>query len=381
MTQSWGRIGLVAPRYAPAIGGVERCVEMLARGLVAQGHVVEVITTDPTGRLPRVEDRGGVLVRRFPTVGHDGVFFVAPALAWWLFLHARRFAVIHAHSYHTPIALAAAIASRWNHVPLVVSPYYHGTGHSDLRRILHSPYRPIGNWLLHQSGTVMCISGAELTLLHRDFGPELATQVVPCGVATQERFAPLPRATAPGRVVVLTVGRLDAYKQTARLVAAMTYMPPSYHVVIIGDGPARQEITRLGAQLGVTARLHVLGHVSEGDLRTWYATANVLVTLSRVESFGLTLLEAAAAGCALVASDIPAHREVAGYLPDSQALLISVDCSPAELARSIQEAVGRDRPPIVEHHLPTWAGFVDGTITTYRAVTGRRSPGLREVPT
>ena len=45
-------IALVTHRYAPAIGGVERVVEQLARGLARRGIAVEVITTDPTRQLP-----------------------------------------------------------------------------------------------------------------------------------------------------------------------------------------------------------------------------------------------------------------------------------------------------------------------------------------
>src|SRR5690348_12603213 len=103
-------VGLVSPRYAPAVGGVERCVEMLARGLVDQGVPVEVITTDPGGTLPPVEEVDGVLVRRFPTIAHDSVYCVSPQVSGWLRRHAQRYALLHAHSYHAPLALQAALA-------------------------------------------------------------------------------------------------------------------------------------------------------------------------------------------------------------------------------------------------------------------------------
>lgn len=376
-----GVVALVSPRYPPAVGGVERCVEILARGLVARGCAVEVITTDPTGRLPPVEDRAGVLVRRFPTIGRDGVYFVAPRLWWWLLRHARRFALIHAHSYHTPLALAAALASRRARVPLLVSPYYHGSGHSPVRRLLHRPYRPFGNWMLHQAERVMCISAAEVMLLQKDFGPSLPTTVLPCGVARADAGSAGWRAPPGDRVVLLAVGRLDAYKQTARLVAAMAHLPSTYELVIVGDGPCRPALARLGAEFGVSGRMRLLGHVAESDLQAWYRTATVFVTLSRFESFGLTLLEAAVAGTAIVASDIPAHREVAGYLTADQVHLVSVDSSPAELARSLTDASARGRGPGVDHRLlPTWDGFVEGMMTSYLAVTSARVPALGEVP-
>ena len=53
-------------RFLPLAGGVETHVDEVARRLVARGTDVTVLTTDPTGRLPRREDRHGVVVRRFP---------------------------------------------------------------------------------------------------------------------------------------------------------------------------------------------------------------------------------------------------------------------------------------------------------------------------
>ena len=76
MSAIGGTIALVSPRYAPEIGGVERVVEMTARGLARRGVDVEVITTDPTGRLPRLEQRDGVTVRRFRTLANDDVYSV-----------------------------------------------------------------------------------------------------------------------------------------------------------------------------------------------------------------------------------------------------------------------------------------------------------------
>jgi glycosyltransferase involved in cell wall biosynthesis len=235
--------------------------------------------------------------------------------------------------------------------------------------------------MLHQADRVMCISTAEETLLQKHFGPGLATAVVPCGIAREDSGSARRRAPPGDRVLVLAVGRLDAYKQTARLVAAMAHLPSAYELVIIGDGPCRPALARLGAELGISRRLRLLGHVSEGDLHAWYRRATIFVTLSRFESFGLTLLEAAVAGSAVVASDIPAHREVAGYLTAGQVQLVSVDSSAAELARSLTDATVQGRGSGLDQRLvPTWDGFVEGMMTSYQAVTRAGVPALGEVP-
>ena len=144
-------IALVTHRYAPAIGGDERVVEQLACGLTRRGIAVEVITTDPTRQLPLLEQRDGVLVRRFPTLANDSTYYVAPRLAAWLKRNAARFALIHAHSYHTALAPQAALAAWGAGIPLLLSPYFHGGGHTPLRQALHMPYRLAGHWMVRQA--------------------------------------------------------------------------------------------------------------------------------------------------------------------------------------------------------------------------------------
>ena len=90
--------------------------------------------------------------------------------------------------------------------------------------------------------------------------------------------------------------------------------------------------------LGVAPRLHLRGRVSQAELDAWYARADVVASLSHRESFGLAVLEGAVAGAAVVASDIPAHREVAAYLPPGRAVFVAPDCTPVELARAVQTA-------------------------------------------
>jgi glycosyltransferase involved in cell wall biosynthesis len=308
-------VALVVHRYAPAIGGVERNVEALARGLVRRGIGVEVITTDPTGRLAPIEELDGVLVRRFPTVANDSIYYVAPRLGAWLWRNAARFALIHAHSYHTPLALQAALAGAWAGTPFLLSPYYHGTGHSLLRAALHVPYRLAGRWIVGRARRLIYISETERALFEGHFGSGRPYLVAPCGVEAARPSESQPHPKPFGRKTVLAVGRLEAYKQTDRLIMALPQLPPDYEVVVIGSGPLRPRIEQLAIEFGQRERLRLLDHVSEQELLAWYGDADVFVSLSLHESFGLTVLEAAAGGAAVVASDIPAHREVAWGMP------------------------------------------------------------------
>ena len=373
-----GRIAILTPRYAPAIGGVERVAEMQARELQRRGARVEVLTTDPSGRLPRVELRDGVLVRRFPTLANDGVYFLAPLLGRWLARHAHAFALLHAHSYHTPIALQAALASRSATIPLVVTPHYHGTGHSRLRRWLHVPYRPLGQWMLQQAARVLCVSQVEEQLLQRHFGGRLRTMVVPNGVDVDELSAACGtarRASGDAPLHVLSVGRLDAYKRTDRLVDAVAHLPIGARLRLVGDGPQRATLERQVATLGLGERVQFDGQLSRPALLEAYASADVFASLSEHESFGLAVLEAAVAGLPVLASDIAAHREVAGYLPSGRTSFVSPAAPPDAIAGLLVSMAARGRATSVQHWpLPTWSAHVDRTVACYADAIARQRP-------
>jgi glycosyltransferase involved in cell wall biosynthesis len=367
-------IALVTHRYAPAIGGVERVVEQLARGLARRGIAVEVVTTDPTRQLPMREQRDGVLVRRFPTLANDSTYYVAPRLAMWLKRNAARFALIHAHSYHTALAPQAALAAWGAGTPLLLSPYYHGGGHTPLRQALHLPYRLAGHWMVRQARRLIYISQAERALFEQHFGSGQAQLVAPCGVEIDQLLAAQPHARPAGRKIILAVGRLESYKQTDRLLLALPLLPPEYELVVIGNGPLRPLIEQLATELGVRARLRLLDHVAQPDLLSWYRSADVFVSLSRHESFGMALLEGAAAGAAIIASNIPAHREAASYLPPDRALFVDPDCAPEYLGRAVQLAARRGRAnDTATWRLPSWDGMVDALVRCYAEVVGEAS--------
>src|SRR5579872_3428721 len=105
-------VALISHRYAPDVGGVERVVEEQARELLRRGVPVEVITCDPLQRLPKFEVLDGVVVRRFPTVARDSIYYVAPQLGAWLLRHAGQYSVLHTHAFHTPLAFQSALAAR-----------------------------------------------------------------------------------------------------------------------------------------------------------------------------------------------------------------------------------------------------------------------------
>lgn len=109
--------------------------------------------------------------------------------------------------------------------------------------------------------------------------------------------------------VILLVSRLEPRKNLAEAIRALGSLPKgSYEARIAGDGSQRRDLEELASSLGVNAKF--LGKVPGENLLSLYRDSGIFLTTSYSEGFGLSLLEGMSAGCAVVASDIPTHRDL-----------------------------------------------------------------------
>ncbi len=95
-----------------------------------------------------------------------------------------------------------------------------------------------------------------------------------------------------------------------RLLGSGEIEPKSKLVVVGIRGPESGRILRLVATLGLDQRVHFLEGLTEPELRWCYLHCEMLVAPSLTEGFGLPVAEGLLAGCRVICSDIPAHREI-----------------------------------------------------------------------
>jgi glycosyltransferase involved in cell wall biosynthesis len=143
-----------------------------------------------------------------------------------------------------------------------------------------------------------------------------------------------PRALRPP--CLLSAGRLTAQKNLFHMVQAMTLAlqaKPEPQAYLFGEGPQDAALRQMISQSGMTDRIRLMGY--EKNLSPWYRHADVFVSVSDFEGNPNVVLEAASAGCPLVLSDIPEHREA---IPADGALFVNGH-DPQAIARALLEAL------------------------------------------
>lgn len=330
--------------------------------MVTRGHSVEVLAQTRDAAVPESESIDGVRVRRFPVAFPEPIYAFAPGLWRHLQVHCHEFDLVHVHSYH---ALPSMMTGFTTCSPLVFTPHYHGRGHSPLGSVLHLAYRILQRPLLVRAAAIICVSQTEVALAQRDF-PGASSRIVqiPNGVdVVGIRSAdPFPEAG----VVVLTSGRILAYKGIDRVIRALATLDERYRLVIVGDGPERPALHTLAHDLGVGDRVTFCGVVPRSELYQWLQTAAVYVTMSTSEAFGIAPLEAAVAGCRVIASDIPAHREVLASVPG--VTLLSPTASTVDLAATIEHEDRDTRRSHQSVDAVSWDQVAEQTIAVYERV-------------
>ena len=344
------RIAQVCPRYSPDIGGVETHVEEISKRLVRKGHDVTVLTTDPSGRLPKSETIDDVKVIRFHSFAPGDAYFLSPSLYSYI-KRSGDFDIVHAHGYH---AFPAYFATYTRSPRLIFTPHYHGHGHTPLRNLLLKPYAMLGKRIFSRADSVICVSEFEKSLVCRDFMCDEKAVVIPNGVNKAEfkSVEPYPK----GMKVVLYVGRLEEYKGVQYAIRALPYLH-WHRLLVIGKGPYKDALVKEAAAARVKDKVGFMAGMSRDELLRWYATADVFVMLSRFEAFGITVAEALTAGVPCIVANGSALSEFAG----DSCKAVELPISGEELAADIEAAVFAGTPPGVLD----WDDVVERVLKVY----------------
>ena len=337
------RIALVPSAYAPAVGGVEELTARLARRLLNSGDDVEVWTIRHPSDLPEDEDLDGVRVRRFllpmPRLAARALVGLprGTGRAWATLVAAAaefRPDVIHVQCFSANGAYATRLAKRLR-VPLVLTlqgeTVMDDTDIYDRSLALRLSLR-LG---LREAAAVTGCSRFVLQDTERRFGLAPGRgSVIPNGVELAEGVAAEP-LSLPFERFVLGVGRVVEKKGFDLLLDAFGRIAPRHPdlgLVIGGSGSARDGLVTAATAAGLGERVAFPGTLSRAQVAWVMGAAAVFVLPSRIEPFGIVVVEALRAGCPAIVSTRGGANEIVRNGVDG----IAADpCDTAALANAI----------------------------------------------
>ena len=279
--------------------GGQRQVWLLARELARLGdleQVAQVVVTGARSELARRLAGDGVAVHPVRwTAGLDPR--VIPAVIAEIRAGGS---VLHAHDAHA--VTLAGISSWLTRIPFVAT------------RRVDFPLRHPAVW--KRARKVIAISGAVRDVLLTDGIAAERITVIPSGISLDDTRAPAPLGIrsrlglGPDATIAANVAALVGHKDhptLLRAAAALRDRHPGLHWVVAGEGPQRRDIEHRREALGLSARVHLLGHIP--DPVRLIADADVYVMSSSQEGLGTSVLDAMARG-------IPVASTAAGGLPE-----------------------------------------------------------------
>lgn len=132
---------------------------------------------------------------------------------------------------------------------------------------------------------------------------------------------------------LMCAGRLVPHKNIHLIVEAISKLPEHYTLDIFGDGPAKNEVLEKINSLNLNSRVRLMGNVSKNKLFDEMRKHDLFILYSSYEGLPHVILEAFAAKCPVVASNIPGTREVA---IDDQTSVLAESMNPQRLSEAIR---------------------------------------------
>jgi glycosyltransferase involved in cell wall biosynthesis len=216
--------------------------------------------------------------------------------------------------------------------------------------------------------------------------------IIPYGVDVSE-FSPARRSTTlrqdlgvrASDVLLLTVQRLAAIKRVdilLRVVARVVARNPNVVLVVGGQGPEERLLESISRQLGIQGHVRFLGYIPRADLPRHFASADIFVFHSLMETFGIVFAQAMASGLPIVAANtscVPdvVHRQNGALVPpfDLDAFADAVVKLAAD--RALRRSIGaRNRARAVEEF--DWdkiAAAYEAVLTEVAFLPRRGAPG------
>ncbi len=315
-------VGLFTDSYLPRHSGVVQAVEAAGRYLRRRGHRVSIVAPAYPGYTDTDPD-----VVRLPSIappGHPDFPLAVPYSASHLrVLRGLRLDVVHTHSPFLLGGVGLWIA-RTLRLPVVFTYHTLYGEYAHYTPVLGDLTRPLINTYTTAYSNrcdVVLASVPSLAGLLRQYGIRVPIEVIPSvGVEPSEFAHGSPGDTRtrleipPGAPLLVCVSRLAHEKGLSLALEAFARLPArppvpdrgrqgeAVWLLLIGDGPERETLRAQAGNLGIAGRVVFAGNQEHARVVEALFAADLFVFPSQTETMGLAVVEAMAAGRAVVAT-------------------------------------------------------------------------------
>ncbi|HEY2917209.1 MAG TPA: glycosyltransferase family 4 protein, partial [Candidatus Limnocylindrales bacterium] len=302
------KIGLVTPYVYPLPGGVNQHVHHLYDNLRLRGHDVRILSA--SHGLQRASEGDVIRIGKgysMPANGSMGTITVSPRYVSQVqeVLDRERFDLLHFHEPFVPF-LSLVVLRQSTSVNIAT---FHAYGGWSAAYELGS--KVMSSYAARLHGRI-AVSAAARHFIDRYFPGDY--KVIPNGVdiGRLSRAVPIAR-WQDGTRNILFLGRFESRKGLLDLLKAYRLLRRTgcnCRLLVVGGGPQEREARRYIMARGMGG-VEFLGRVTDGERDALFKTADVYCSpATGRESFGIVLLEAMAAGTAIVCSDIHGYKGV-----------------------------------------------------------------------
>ena len=348
----------------------------VASGLVKKDHDVTVVTPRADNELP-FESRKGVEIRRpFPISSQHPnsvigqmyrLLFFLFALIYLVYLTSKEdFDVIYStnHLVH-PLARILSVIRGYPVVNFVAySPSINDQAHNGFNLLLLIEQL---NFRFFMGDLVLCRTPAIQNMIRGTSGN--SARLID-GVLQPNKIRDVGESTEyppecidsedDSKITILYVGRFEEVKNPIDAIELIAALPAEYRLLMIGDGPLKENVRKKIKDLGVASQVRLLGSRQHKTTLYYIKKADVLLLTSKIEAYPTVVFEALALETPVLATPVGILSEVS----QSRLLLSSIEEMPAMIKNcDFKSGQGLDSEVLMNYSIDHFVNEVDRSLS------------------
>ena len=365
---------IVSDLYPHVVGGLGLHAHEISRWQTEHGHHVKVLSIKGSNnngfkRTYEVEEYRSVVRPRGNAI--------APTMLSAILRDQRGYDIVHAHSQLFFTTNMAALSRRMGTTPLVITN--HGMVSTNVPGWIQMMYTPFARWTVESADRIICYTKEDAQAIMALGADEDHITIIRNGIDVN-LFTPGPEGPneiiqivwsgrfVPGKAVDILV---DAFAIAAREIKEL-------RLLLVGDGPQKEQIERQIARLNLEDRVRIIPYVPNKEMPQVYRNSNIFMLTSHYEGVPRTVLESMSCGLPVICTDLPQLRPIVG---DCGCLVN--DSSTKEFAEAIlrlaadhreRRRMGAKARDMVANNY-SWDSAMEKTIELYKIVIEEKAQG------